>query len=62
MGEIQYCKRVGAFIGGVEKRSVIDTGAPELEDSLKYHPYSKTEPLKPGQGIVAQLGRAGVRP
>jgi len=62
VGEIEYSKRVGAYIGGAQKRIVVDTGAAALEHCLRYHPYSKTEPLKPEQGIIAQLARAGVRP
>jgi glyoxylase-like metal-dependent hydrolase (beta-lactamase superfamily II) len=62
LGEIEHSKRVGAFIGGAKKKIVVDTGAPDLKRCLKYHPYSKPEPLRPEQGIVAQLARAGVKP
>lgn len=62
VGEKEYGKRVAAYIGGAKKKIVVDTGPPDLERSLKYHPYSKSEPLKPEQGMVPQLAKAGVKP
>jgi N-acyl homoserine lactone hydrolase len=63
LGEIEHSKRVAAYIGGAKKKIVVDTGASDLERCLKYHPYSRPEPLKPEQGIVAQLTKkAGVKP
>lgn len=63
LGEIEHSKRVAAYIGGAKKKIVVDTGAPDLERCLKYHPYSRPEPPKPEQGIVAQLAeKAGVKP
>ncbi|MFH1625494.1 MAG: N-acyl homoserine lactonase family protein [Pseudomonadota bacterium] len=55
-------KRVAAYIGGAKKKIVVDTGTPDLERSLKYHLYSKSEPLKPHQGIIPQLAKVGVKP
>lgn len=53
---------MAAYIGGAKKKIVVDTGPPDLERSLKYHPYSKSEPRKPEQKMVAQLAKAGVTP
>jgi glyoxylase-like metal-dependent hydrolase (beta-lactamase superfamily II) len=55
-------KRVAAYIGGAKKKIVVDTGPPDLEWSLKWHPYSKSEPRKPEQEMEAQLSKAGVKP
>lgn len=60
-GEKLPGKRVAAYIGGAEKKIVVDTGPPDLEHSLKYHPYSKSKPRKPEQQMVAQLAKAGVK-
>lgn len=57
MGEREAGKRVAAYIGGANRKIVVDTGPPDLEHSLKYHPYSKSEPRKPEQELVAQLSR-----
>jgi len=62
LGEIEHSKRVAAYIGGAKKKIIVDTGAPDLERCLKYHPYSKPEPVRREQGIVAQLAKAGVKP
>jgi N-acyl homoserine lactone hydrolase len=62
VGEKVPGKRVAAYIGGAEKKIVVDTGPPDLERSLKYHPYSKSEPRKPEQEMVGQLAKAGVKP
>lgn len=62
MGEREAGKRVAAYIGGANRKIVVDTGPPDLEHSLKYHPYSKSEPRKPEQELVAQLAKAGVTP
>ena len=40
----------------------MDTGPPDLERSLKYHPYSKSDPRKPEQEMEAQLAKCGVKP
>ena len=47
VGEKEQGKRVAAYIGGAKKKIVVDTGPPDLERSLKYHPYSKSDPRKP---------------
>jgi glyoxylase-like metal-dependent hydrolase (beta-lactamase superfamily II) len=62
IGEKEAGKRLAMYIGGAEKKIVVDTGAPDLERSLKYHSYSKSEPRKPEQEIEAQLAKAGVKP
>lgn len=61
MGEEEHGKRVAAYIGGAQKKIVVDTGPPDLEHSLKYHPYSKSKPRKPEQEMDAQLAKAGVK-
>jgi glyoxylase-like metal-dependent hydrolase (beta-lactamase superfamily II) len=62
VGEKQHSKRIGLYIGGAKKKIVVDTGGPDEEHSLKYHPYSKPEPRKPAQEIEMQLAKAGVKP
>lgn len=62
MGEREAGKRVAAYIGGAEKKIMVDAGPPDLERIQKYHPISKAEPRKPEQELVAQLARAGVKP
>lgn len=62
VGEKEAGKRVAAYIGGAKKKIVVDTGPPDLERSLKYHPYSKSEPRKPEQEMEAQLAKVGVKP
>jgi glyoxylase-like metal-dependent hydrolase (beta-lactamase superfamily II) len=61
-GEIERNKRIAVYIGNAKKRIVVDAGAPDLERCLKYHTISRTEPLRPDQGIVAQLGKLRVKP
>jgi glyoxylase-like metal-dependent hydrolase (beta-lactamase superfamily II) len=55
-------KRVAAYIGGAKKKIVVDTGIPDSGEALKYHSYSESETLKPGQGMIPQLAKAGVKP
>jgi len=62
VGEKEHGKRVAAYIGGAQKKIVVDTGPPDLERSLKYHPYSKSDPRKPEQEMEAQLAKCGVKP
>jgi len=62
IGEKEHWKRVAAYIGGAKKKILVDTGPPDLEHSLKYHPYSKAELLKPEQEMEVQLAKAGVKP
>lgn len=62
LGEKDLGKTVAAYIGGAKKNIVVDTGPPDLERSLKYHPYAKTEPKNPEQNMVSQLAKAGVKP
>ncbi len=61
-GEKEPGKRVAVYIGGGAKKIVVDTGAPDLEHILKYHPLSMSEPRKPEQEIEMQLAKAGVKP
>lgn len=62
VGEKEAGKRVAAYIGGAKKKIIVDTGPPDLERSLRYHPYSKSEPRTPEQEMEAQLAKAGVKP
>ena len=62
LGEKDHGKIVAAYIGGVKKKIVVDTGPPDMERTLKYHPYAKSEPNRPDQNIVSQLAKAGVKP
>jgi N-acyl homoserine lactone hydrolase len=61
-GEKEAGKRIAVYIGGCQRKIIVDTGAPDPERSFRNHPYSKAEPLKPHQGIVAQLARVGITP
>lgn len=47
VGEKEFGKRVAAYIGGGEKRIVVDTGPPDLERSLKFHPYCQYDSFLP---------------
>jgi N-acyl homoserine lactone hydrolase len=62
VGEKDHGKIVAAYIGGAKKKIVVDTGPPDMERTLKYHPYAKSEPNRPDQNIVSQLAKAGVKP
>lgn len=62
VGEKDHGKIVAAYIGGAEKKILVDTGPPDMERTLKYHPYAKSEPNKPDQNMVTQLEKAGVKP
>jgi N-acyl homoserine lactone hydrolase len=62
VGEKEHGKIVAAYIGGLGKKIVVDTGPPDMERSIKYHPYAKSEPNRPDQNIVSQLAKAGVKP
>jgi glyoxylase-like metal-dependent hydrolase (beta-lactamase superfamily II) len=61
-GQRDHGKIVGAYIGGLKKKIVVDTGAPDMERALKYHSYAMTEPNKPDQNSVSQLAKVGVKP
>jgi N-acyl homoserine lactone hydrolase len=62
VGQKDEGKIVSAYIGGAKKKIVVDTGPPDMERTLKYHPYAKSEPNRPDQNIISQLGKAGVKP
>lgn len=62
MGKVLPGKIVASYIGGAKKKIVVDTGPPDMERTLKYHPYAVSEPNKPDQNMVAQLEKAGVKP
>jgi N-acyl homoserine lactone hydrolase len=62
VGEKERGKIVAAYIGGLKKKIVVDTGPPDMERSLKYHPYAKSEPNRPDQNIISQLAKANVKP
>lgn len=61
VGEKEAGKRVAAYIGGAKKKIVVDSGTPDFERSVKYHPYSMSVPRKPEQEMASQLAKAGVR-
>lgn len=62
IGERAIGKTVAAYIGGAEKKIVVDAGPPDMERSLKYHPYFKSEPRTPEQEMSGALAKAGVKP
>ncbi len=62
VGQKDQGKIVSAYIGGAKKKIVVDTGPPDMERTLKYHPYAKTDPNRPDQNMVSQLAKAGVKP
>jgi N-acyl homoserine lactone hydrolase len=62
VGQKETGKTVVAYIGGAKKKIVVDTGPPDLERSIKYHPYFKAEPRSPEQEIVGALAKIGVKP
>jgi glyoxylase-like metal-dependent hydrolase (beta-lactamase superfamily II) len=61
-GEKAALKRVAAYIGGAEKKIMVDTGPPDPERTARYHALSKAEPPRPEQSLEAQLAKAGVTP
>jgi glyoxylase-like metal-dependent hydrolase (beta-lactamase superfamily II) len=62
IGEKEMAKAVAAYIGGAKKKIVVDMGPPDMERSLKYHPYFKVEPRRPEQEMVGALAKVGVKP
>lgn len=62
IGETEASSHVGAYIGGAQKKIVVDTGPPDFDRILKYHSSFKAKPRKPEQEIKAQLAKAGVKP
>jgi glyoxylase-like metal-dependent hydrolase (beta-lactamase superfamily II) len=62
VGQKEPAKSIATYIGGANKKIIVDTGPPDLERRIKYHPYSNPAPLTPEQGIFAQLEMVGVRP
>ena len=62
IGQRAVGKTVAAYIGGAEKKILVDAGPPDLERSLKYHPYFKCEPRKPEQEMPGALAKAGIKP
>ena len=61
-GQKTEVKTIASYIGGATKKIVVDTGIPDIERSLKYHPYYKPEPLTPSQELEGALEKAGVTP
>ena len=61
-GEKEVGKRIAVYIGGCQRKIIVDTGAPDPERAFRNHPYSKPHPLKPNQGILAQLAQVGITP
>mgnify|MGYP000335400306 CR=1 FL=1 len=62
IGEKERSQFLAEYIGGAEKKILVDTGPPDPERYSKYHPLSRPEPRKPDQEIEAQLAKAGVKP
>ena len=62
VGQKEIGKTVAAYIGGAGKKIVVDMGPPDLERSVKYHPYFKSEPRGPEQMMEGQLAKVGVKP
>jgi glyoxylase-like metal-dependent hydrolase (beta-lactamase superfamily II) len=62
IGQRAVSKTVAAYIGGAKKKIVVDAGPPDMERSLKYHPYFKSEPRTPEQFMPGALAKAGVKP
>ena len=62
IGEPDQTKIIAAYIGNAKKKIIVDTGLPDMERAVKYHPYIKSEPNKPQQNIIYQLVKAGVKP
>ncbi len=62
IGQKDKAKSVTAYIGGAKKKIVVDSGPPDLERSVKYHPYYKTDPRRPDQQMVGALAKIGVKP
>jgi N-acyl homoserine lactone hydrolase len=62
VGKMEEGRWLAAYIGGAEKKIVVDAGPPDLERSMKYHPDFKWEPSKPEYTMEAQLAKAGVKP
>ncbi len=62
IGQYEIGKTVAAYIGGGKKKIVVDAGPPDMERSLKYHPYYKAEPRAPEQEMAGALAKAGVKP
>ena len=62
IGQRVVAKTVAAYIGGAAKKIVVDAGPPDIERSLKYHPYFKAESRSPDQEMAGALAKAGVKP
>jgi len=62
VGQKELGKTAAAYIGGAKKKIVVDMGPPDMERSLKYHPYFKSEPRGPEQTMAGQLAKIGVKP
>ncbi len=62
IGQKEMAKAVAAYIGGAKKKIVVDMGPPDMERSLKYHPYFKVEPRRPDQEMEGALLKIGVKP
>jgi len=61
-GQKEEASIVTAYIETLNKKIVVDTGPPDEERSLKYHPYAKSEPNRPDQNMISQLDKIGVKP
>jgi glyoxylase-like metal-dependent hydrolase (beta-lactamase superfamily II) len=61
-GQKEAASIVAAYIETLDKKIVVDTGPPDAERSLRYHPYSKAEPNRPEQNMTSQLAKIGIKP
>lgn len=61
-GQKDVGSTIASYIAGAEKKIVVDTGVPDMERCVKYHPYYKPEPGGPEQQIEGALKKAGVTP
>ena len=62
IGQRAVGRTVAAYIGGAKKKILVDAGPPDMERSLKYHPYFKSEPRKPEEELSGALAKAGISP
>jgi len=62
LGQPAVGKTVAAYIGGAKKKILVDAGLPDMERSLKYHPYFKAAQRAPEQEMLGALAKAGVKP
>lgn len=55
IGQRAVGKTVAVYIGGAKKKILVDTGPPDIERSLKYHFFFKSEPRTPSKRCPVRL-------